>query len=165
MAFPPRSEIRIMPRNANSPSPTADKAAGDARPPHGDRLERGQVRRVVEEVLAAQPVEDMHTHAYPATFGTPVRNASKKTDPDGLMLWGIDELVTYHYLIAEVYRVVPAAKLPYEQFWAMSKGAQADHIWKHLFVERTPISEACRGIITTIQKLGLDPADGLPRLR
>ena len=47
----------------------------------------------------------------------------------------------------------------------MSKAEQADHIWKHLFVERTPISEACRGILTTLHKLGLDPADGLPRLR
>jgi len=47
----------------------------------------------------------------------------------------------------------------------MSKPEQADHIWKHLFLERTPISEACRGILTTIQRLGLDPGDGLPRLR
>ena len=29
-------------------------------------------------------------------------------DPSGLMLWGVDELVTYHYLVAEVFRVVPA---------------------------------------------------------
>src|SRR5262249_12352959 len=35
---------------------------------------------------------------------------------------------------------------------------QADHIWKHLFVERTPISEACRGVVTTLRRLGLDPA-------
>jgi hypothetical protein len=140
-------------------------AVDDARPPHGDRLERGQVRRAVESVLAGQPLVDMHTHAYPSRFGTPVPNATGKTDPSGLMLWGVDELVTYHYLIAEVYRVVPPARLPYEQFWAMSKTEQADHIWKHLFVERTPISEACRGILTTLQKLGLDPSDGLPRLR
>src|ERR1700722_5012306 len=39
----------------------------------------------------------------------------------------------------------------------MTKRQQADHIWKHLFVERTPISEACRGILTTIARLGLDP--------
>jgi hypothetical protein len=74
-----------------------------------------------------------------------------------LLLWGIDELVTYHYLIAEVYRVVPATTLPYEKFWAMSKQEQADHIWKHLFVERTPVSEACRGVLTALKLLGLDP--------
>jgi hypothetical protein len=131
----------------------------------GDQLERGQIRVVVDAMLAEQPVIDMHTHAYPATFGTPVANATRKADPAGLMLWGIDELVTYHYLVAEVYRVVPADRFPYDRFWALSKSEQADHIWKHLFLERTPISEACRGILTTIKRLGLDPADGLPRLR
>src|SRR3712207_3128607 len=41
----------------------------------------------------------------------------------------------------------------------MSKREQADHIWRHLFVERSPISEACRGVLTTLQKLGLDVSD------
>ena len=41
-------------------------------------------------------------------------------------MWGVDELITYHYLIAEVYRVVPAKVLPYEQFYRMSKAQQAD---------------------------------------
>src|SRR4051794_31406669 len=130
-----------------------------------ERLERHEIRTTVEAALAAQPVLDMHTHTYPASFGTPVPNATGKADPAGLMLWGIDELVTYHYLIAEVYRVVTPDRLPYERFWAMSKSEQADHIWKHLFRERTPISEACRGILTTLKRLGLDPSDGLPRLR
>jgi len=52
---------------------------------------------------------------------------------------------------------VPATKLPYEKYWAMSKTEQADHIWKHLFVERTPIGEACRGVLTALERLGLDP--------
>src|SRR5580658_857243 len=111
----------------------------------------------VRNALNSQPIVDMHTHLYPPTFGTPVPNSTGKTDPTGLMLWGVDELVTYHYLVAEVYRVVPATKLPYEQFWKMSKQQQADHIWKNLFVENTPVSEACRGILTTLQLLGLDP--------
>jgi hypothetical protein len=120
-------------------------------------LSTAQIRNTVAEIVSQQPVSDLHTHLYPPTFGTPVANRSHPIDPQGLMLWGIDELVTYHYLIAEVFRVVPASKLPYEAFWKMSKPEQADHIWKHLFVERTPISEACRGVITTLTKLGLDP--------
>jgi len=111
---------------------------------------------MVRSALNNQPILDMHTHLYPPTFGTPVVNATGRTDPSGSMLWGIDELVTYHYLVAEVYRVVPATKLPYEQFWKMPKTQQADHIWKNLFVERTPISEACRGVLTTLRLLGLD---------
>src|SRR4029079_1992142 len=102
---------------------------------------------------------DMHTHLYPPSFGTTLGGKSGKVDPNGLMLWGIDEELTYHYLVAEVFRVVPPSKLPYEQFWKMSKRQQADHIWKHLFVERSPISEACRGVLTTICKLGFDPSD------
>ena len=111
----------------------------------------------VGRALNAQPIVDMHTHLYPPTFGTPVPNATGQTDPAGLMLWGIDELVTYHYLVAEVYRVAPASKFPYEQFWKMSKRQQADHIWKHLFVDHTPLSEACRGVLTTLRLLGFDP--------
>lgn len=33
-----------------------------------------------------------------------------------------------------------------ETFYAMTKQAQADLIYKALFVERSPLSEACRGI-------------------
>ena len=124
---------------------------------HTDILQRDQIFSTVRQALADQPVTDLHTHLYAPGFGTPVGNRSGHTDPSGLLLWGVDELITYHYLIAEVYRVVPATVLPYEHFFKMTKSQQADHIWKHLFVERTPISEACRGILTTLQRLGLDP--------
>ena len=113
-------------------------------------MDAGTIRNTVCNALAKQPITDMHTHAYTPRFGA-------WPDPKGLMLWGIDELVTYHYLVAEVYRVVPAMQLPYEKFWQMSKQQQADHIWQHLFVERTPISEACRGVLTALKLLDLDP--------
>ena len=112
--------------------------------------DRGAIHAAVSSAVATQPVTDMHTHAYAPAFGA-------SPDPDGLLLWGVDELVNYHYLVAEVYRVVPADVLPYDQFWAMTKAQQADHIWQHLFVERTPVSEACRGVLTALGKLGLDP--------
>jgi hypothetical protein len=118
---------------------------------------RPQLSETITRILDAQPIVDMHTHLYPPGFGTPSTNSTGKSDPAGLMLWGIDELVTYHYLVAEVYRVVPPSKLPYDQFWKMTKKQQADHIWKNLFVEHTPLSEACRGVLTTLQMLGLDP--------
>jgi hypothetical protein len=113
-------------------------------------MSRTTLEALVRKAVWSQPASDLHTHTYPPAFGA-------SPTPGGLMLWGIDELVTYHYLVAEVYRVVPATVLPYERFWAMSKPEQADHIWKHLFVERTPISEACRGVLTTLEMLGLDP--------
>ena len=137
------------------------RAAGSAKTYRAmtDLLTRDQVELAVSSAIQAQPVVDMHTHLYSPAFGTPVPNATGTTDPGGMLLWGIDELVTYHYLVAEVFRVVPATVLPYERFWRMTKAEQADHIWKHLFVERSPISEACRGVLTTLQKLGLDVSD------
>jgi len=122
-----------------------------------DQFRSVNFQKVVTDALSSQKVRDMHTHLYPPKFGTPVPNRSGKVDTNGLLLWGVDELVTYHYLICEVYRVVPATKLPYEQFWKMSKRQQADHIWKHVFVENTPISEACRGVLTTIKALAWIP--------
>jgi hypothetical protein len=114
------------------------------------------IERAVTRVLAKQPIVDMHTHLYPPSFGTPVANKTGKVDAAGLMLWGLDELLTYHYLVAEVFRVVRTDELPYEAFWRMTKREQADHIWKYLFVERTPLSEACRGVLTSLEMLGLE---------
>jgi hypothetical protein len=122
------------------------------------KLAKTQIASVVTDALRKQSIVDMHTHTYPPSFGTPVPNASGEVDKKGLLLWGVDELLTYHYLVAEVYRVVPATRLPYEQFWKMSKSEQADHIWKNLFVQHSPISEACRGVLTSLQLLGLDTA-------
>lgn len=115
--------------------------------------------QTVSDIVRGQDVVDVHTHLYPPTFGSPLPGRGGKADPDGLLLWGIDELITYHYLVCEAYRVVPPSKLPYQKFWAMSKREQADHIWKNVFIDRSPISEACRGVVTTLQMLGLDPAD------
>lgn len=102
--------------------------------------DRSELERVVRRIVDETPVLDMHTHLCPASFGP-------------LMLWGVDELLTYHYLIAEVFRVAP---LHHERFWTMSKREQADYIWKHLFIQRSPLSEACRGVLTVLQALGMD---------
>ncbi|MCA9241146.1 MAG: hypothetical protein KDA37_13140, partial [Planctomycetales bacterium] len=123
----------------------------------GTAIYPDQLRESIDRVVNEQAVWDMHTHLYPPTFGTPMGGASGNADPSGLLLWGIDELLTYHYLVAEVFRVVPATHLAYADFWRMTKQEQADHIWKHLFIERTPLSEACRGVLTTLEQLGLDP--------
>src|SRR3954454_24977663 len=126
------------------------------------RLRPEQIPLIINDALQKQPVVDMHTHLYPPSFGTTLGGKGGRSDPNGMLLWGIDELLTYHYLVAEVYRVVPPSELPYEQFWRMSTRQKADHIWKNLFIERAPISEACRGVLTTVPRLGLDPSDPTP---
>jgi hypothetical protein len=94
-----------------------------------------KVRKAVEKAK----VTDIHTHLYDPAF-------------DGLLAWGVDDLLTYHYLIAEFFRY---SDLPYATFRGMSKKAQADAIWKVLFVDHSPVSEACRGVLTALDLLGL----------
>ncbi|HEV3330863.1 MAG TPA: glucuronate isomerase [Bryobacteraceae bacterium] len=103
-------------------------------------IAREKLAAVVEEVLAATPVLDIHTHLFPAQFVE-------------LGLWGIDDLLTYHYLEAELFRF---SSIPPQQYWELSKTARADLIWRTLFQENTPISEAARGVVAVLAALGLD---------
>lgn len=106
--------------------------------------------RVVEEVLDATPFIDIHTHLFPPAFG-------------GLGLWGIDELLTYHYLEAELFR---SSAIEPEPYWALAKPRQADLVWRTLFVENAPVSEAARGVVAVLSGLGLDAgAQSLEPLR
>jgi len=99
-----------------------------------------ELRRQVDEIISTAPVVDLHTHLFPTQFGD-------------LSLWGIDELLNYHYLIAELFRYSTLAPA---EFWRMEKQAQADLIWHTLFVENTPLSEATRGVIAVLSTLGLN---------
>ncbi|MEO5924367.1 MAG: glucuronate isomerase [Bryobacteraceae bacterium] len=94
----------------------------------------------VEAVLAATSVVDMHTHLFAPRFGS-------------LGLSGIDNLLTYHYLEAELFRENPIQP---EQYWSLTLTERADLIWKTLFVESVPVSEGTRGVIAVLSALGLD---------
>ncbi len=100
------------------------------------------LKRTVEQVVKDVKATDIHTHLYAPIFGD-------------ILLWGFNELVTYHYLIAETMRWVDIA---YDEYWQMTKVEQADLIWQTLFLENSPYSEACRGVLTTLQRLGFDVA-------
>ncbi len=111
---------------------------------------REQVAARVANTVGRTPVFDIHTHLYDPAFGS-------------LLLYGIDELLTYHYLVAETFRYTD---LSYDAFWSLSKEQQADHIWDQLFIQHSPISEACRGVLTTLNRLGLDANQrDLPAIR
>ena len=101
---------------------------------------KSELESMVTKVVASTPIKDIHTHLYDPAFGE-------------LLLWGIDDLLVYHYLVAEAFRHLD---LPYAKFWALSKSQQAELIWNQLFIEHSPISESCRGILTTLHALGLD---------
>jgi len=111
---------------------------------------RTRLGKQVADIVQATPVIDIHTHLYDPAFKE-------------LLLWGIDELLVYHYLVAEVFRWL---ELPYDKFWSLSKTAQADLIWETLFIQHSPVSEATRGVLTTLQAFGLDVKKrDLPKLR
>ncbi len=114
------------------------------------KADSASIRQTVTGIINKMPVYDIHTHLYDVPFG-------------GLLLWGIDELLTYHYLVAEVFRQAP---MDYDAFWNMDKQVQADHIWKHLFIENSPVSESCRGVLTCLDSLGIDTSErDLNRIR
>ena len=98
------------------------------------------IQETVSRIVNETPVLDMHTHLYSEEFGS-------------LGLWGLDELLTYHYLVAEFFRF---SALSPAEFWKIEKSRQADLIWQTLFVENTPLSEATRGVLTVMQLLGLE---------
>ena len=99
-----------------------------------------ELRREVEMIVKTTPVIDIHTHVFPPEFGA-------------MCLSGIDELLTYHYLIAEAFR---STDVSHACFWKMTKAQRADLVWKTLFVDNTPLSEAARGIISVLHAFGLD---------
>src|SRR5215468_4681817 len=90
------------------------------------RLKSEQIPGEVQDVLASTRVIDIHTHLFSPAFGK-------------IGLWGIDELLTYHYLESEFFR---SSDTTPEEYWKLSKVQRADAIWKALFVENSPISES-----------------------
>jgi hypothetical protein len=97
---------------------------------------------MVEQALRGTAVIDIHTHLFAPRFGA-------------LGLWGIDNLLTYHYLEAELFRFSPIEPAAYR---ALPLQQRADLVWKTLFVDNTPVSESVRGVVAVLHALGLDTA-------
>src|SRR5258708_2120235 len=95
---------------------------------------RVPISKQIEEIVMSARVVDVHTHLYDPAFG-------------GLLLWGLDDLLVYHYLVAEVFRRL---EMPYDRYWSLPKAGQAELVWQNLFMEHSPVSEACRGVLTVL---------------
>ena len=103
-------------------------------------LDSVELALIVDEVVQETRVVDIHTHLFAPEFGS-------------LNLWGIDELLTYHYLVAELFR---SSRVEPQEFFRLDRAAQADLIWDSLFVRNTPLSEATRGVVTVLSQFGID---------
>ena len=111
---------------------------------------REAISAAVGRSVQETSVYDIHTHLYDPAFGE-------------LLLWGIDDQLVYHYLVAEAFRHFD---IGYDDFWRLVKEDQAQMIWNALFVENSPLSEACRGVLTVFNRLGLDANQrDLPSIR
>jgi len=102
---------------------------------------RAAISASVAAALAEHQIIDVHTHLFPPHHGE-------------CLLWGIDNLLTYHYLVAELFVVVGVDVATPESFFALPTRGQADIVWRELFVNRVPMSEACRGVLSTLKMLG-----------
>ncbi len=113
-------------------------------------LANDEIATAVEEELRDISIIDVHTHLFMPSLGK-------------LGLWGIDELITYHYLEAELFR---SSSVTPNEYWSLSKREQADLIWRTLFIENAPVSEATRGVAAVLQAFGLETqASDLRRAR
>lgn len=99
--------------------------------------------KMVEQAVDSAKVTDMHTHLYNPGLGY-------------LLLSGANEMLTFHYLIAESFRV---HHMPYDQFWNLTKSEQSQLIWTSLFEKNTPLSESSSGVVTVAKKFGCDMAN------
>ena len=104
------------------------------------QINHTNLKTQLDHIIDATPIYDIHTHIYAESFGD-------------MLLCGIDELLTYHYLIAEYFRY---SKLPYDEFFSLQKSEQAQLVWDEIFVKRTPFSESARGILTILKALEID---------
>ena len=117
---------------------------GAFEPSRKGSLSASEVEMVVHRLVHTTEAIDLHTHIFPASHGQ-------------LLLYGIDELLTYHYLVAELFMVIPwdgPISSP-DDFFSWPKAVQAELVFEELFVNRSPLSEACRGVVTSMQSLGL----------
>ncbi|KPA18245.1 hypothetical protein MHK_001541 [Candidatus Magnetomorum sp. HK-1] len=105
------------------------------------KISNHNLSNILRIIINNVSIVDMHTHLYGPDF-------------DDLLLWGIDELLNYHYLYVEFFRIHNL--MDYNTFYSMNKAERADLIWKTLFVDNTPISESCIGVITVLNELSID---------
>jgi hypothetical protein len=100
-----------------------------------------EISVLTQKVVDNTSVLDIHTHLYAPAFSD-------------LLLYGLDELLIYHYNVAEAFRFFDFTP---ESFFALPKSEQAQLVWDELFVKHSPLSEAARGVVTVLNRLGIEP--------
>lgn len=112
-------------------------------------LERRQLAEAVAQEVEACEAIDVHTHLFAACYG------------NQLMQYGVDAMLSRSEDLALacssdiVSQYLSIAEETPAQFQQLPRTTQAERVWRALFLERSPLSEACKGVLTTLAALGL----------
>mgnify|MGYP001274666480 FL=1 len=91
-------------------------------------------------IINSTPIFDLHTHLFPPKHV-------------GYFLLGFKNLLNYHYLIAEL---LTATNIDPSLFYSYNDEKKASLIWNELFEKRTPVSEACAGVLSILKELNIE---------
>ena len=91
-------------------------------------------------IINSTPIFDLHTHLFPPKH-------------ESYFLLGFKNLLNYHYLIAEL---LTATNIDASTFYSYNDEKKASLIWKELFEKRTPVSEACAGVLSILKELNIE---------
>ncbi len=92
------------------------------------------------KVINETNIFDIHTHIFPPNH-------------QNYFLIGFKNLLNYHYLIAEL---LTATDIDASKFYSYNDEKRASLIWNELFEKRTPVSEACAGVLTILNELKIE---------
>ena len=98
------------------------------------------LREELNKIINNTEIFDIHTHLFPSSFKT-------------YYLSGIEEVLNYHYLIAEL---LTSTNITPNAFYDLNNKDRAKKIWEELFIKQTPISEACKGVLTILSSFEID---------
>ena len=91
-------------------------------------------------IINNTPIFDLHTHLFPPQH-------------ESYFLLGFKNLLNYHYLIAEL---LTATNINASTFYSYNDEKKASLIWNELFEKRTPVSEACSGVLSILKELKIE---------
>ena len=106
-------------------------------------MKKVEVQTILENTLNKIKIFDIHTHLFPPQH-------------ENYYLSGLVETLNYHYLIAELF---VTTNIDIHKFKSLDKLQKAEIVWNELFNKRTPISEACKGVLTILESLSIPIKD------
>ena len=103
-------------------------------------LSSDNISNTLLNIINGTPIFDLHTHLFPPKH-------------EGYFLLGFKNLLNYHYLIAEL---LTATNIDASTFYSYNDEKKASLIWNELFEKRTPVSEACAGVLSILKELNIE---------